>query len=287
MLLQELKATGELDDTLIVISGDHGAAGFGHGKCTLYDFGTSVSLAIRWGGARGGRVVDDLVSLTDLAPTFLELAGVAVPPAMTGRSLVNVLTSDKSGQVDPERNRVFFGRERPSRTPAPAICPTLGAPPFARPTCSISSTSSRTDTRWAIRRDSTAPTLPRRHRSPRTPGSPLPTRMPARRRPGSSLGAITRNGGHLYLRAYGKRPRAELYDLKTDPHEVHNVADNARYARPAPTWSAASFTELERTGNRARIDDGRFYKNASHGRSGRRGNAGKGQGKSESQGQTE
>jgi arylsulfatase A-like enzyme len=56
-------------------SGDHGLPGFPYGKCNLYDFGSAVSLAIRWGGAQGGRVVDDLVSLVDLAPTLLEVAG--------------------------------------------------------------------------------------------------------------------------------------------------------------------------------------------------------------------
>ncbi len=112
VLLQRLKETGELDNTLIVVSGDHGAPGFPHGKCNLYDFGSSVSLAIRWGGAKGGRVVDDLVSLTDLAPTFLEAAGLPVPDRMTGRSLVSLLKSDKSGQVDPQRTAVFIGRER-------------------------------------------------------------------------------------------------------------------------------------------------------------------------------
>ncbi|HEX3871750.1 MAG TPA: sulfatase, partial [Pirellulales bacterium] len=110
--LKKLEEIGELDNTLVVASGDHGGPGFPHGKCNLYDFGVGVTLAMRWGGAKGGRVVDDLVSLTDLAPTYLELAGVPVPSVMTGRSLVNVLTSDKSGQVDAKRDAVYFGRER-------------------------------------------------------------------------------------------------------------------------------------------------------------------------------
>ena len=112
LLLKKLEAMGELDNTLIVMSGDHGPPGFTHGKCNLYDFGVGVSLALRWGGAKGGRVVDDLVSLTDLAPTFLEVAGVKRPEVMTGRSLVNVLKSDQSGLVDPQRTAVYFGRER-------------------------------------------------------------------------------------------------------------------------------------------------------------------------------
>ena len=57
-------------------------------------------------------MLDDLASLTDLAPTFLEIGGVKVPAVMTGRSLVPLLKSEKSGQVDPARNAVFIGHER-------------------------------------------------------------------------------------------------------------------------------------------------------------------------------
>ena len=78
----------------------------------LYDTGTGVCLAIAGPGVRGGRVVDDFVNLTDLAPTFLETGGVAVPEVMTGRSLWPVLKSDRQGLVDPQRTFVVTGRER-------------------------------------------------------------------------------------------------------------------------------------------------------------------------------
>jgi N-sulfoglucosamine sulfohydrolase len=110
LLLDEVKRAGEWDNTLVVISGDHGAPGFPHGKCNLYDFGTGVCLAIAGPGVRGGRVVDDFVNLTDLAPTFLEAGGVAVPEVMTGRSLWPVLKSDRQGLVDPQRD---FRGDRP------------------------------------------------------------------------------------------------------------------------------------------------------------------------------
>lgn len=112
LLLKKLEEIGELDRTLIVISGDHGAPGFPHGKCNLYDFGVGVSLVAAWPGGTKGRVVDDFVNLMDLTPTFLEVAGAKPPAGMHGKSLVNVLTSDKSGQVDPERTWVVTGRER-------------------------------------------------------------------------------------------------------------------------------------------------------------------------------
>src|SRR6185312_14359905 len=92
LLTAKLEEIGELDNTLIVVSGDHGAPG--------------------WPGGKGGRVVDDFVNLMDLAPTFLEAAGLSPPDVMTGRSLLDVLKSDRSGQVDAERTWVVTGRER-------------------------------------------------------------------------------------------------------------------------------------------------------------------------------
>ncbi|HVW35975.1 MAG TPA: sulfatase, partial [Pirellulales bacterium] len=112
VLLERLAASGELDNTLIVISGDHGAPGFPHGKCNLYDFGVGVALIAQWPGGKPGRVVDDFINLMDLAPTFLEAGGVEPPEVMTGRSLLDVLKSERSGQVDPKRNWVVTGRER-------------------------------------------------------------------------------------------------------------------------------------------------------------------------------
>ena len=87
-LLEEI---GEMDNTLIVMSGDHGMP-FPRCKGNLYDWGARVPLAIRWGArVKPGRRVKDFASLTDLAPTFLDAAGVAIPDAMTGRSLLPVL----------------------------------------------------------------------------------------------------------------------------------------------------------------------------------------------------
>lgn len=112
VLVEELKASGNWKNTILVISGDHGAPGFPRGKCTLYDFGTAVTLVVSGPGIPAGRVVDDFVPLPDLAPTFLELAGREVPEAMSGRSLVPILRSEKSGRIDPARDHVVMGRER-------------------------------------------------------------------------------------------------------------------------------------------------------------------------------
>jgi N-sulfoglucosamine sulfohydrolase len=111
--LKELEAIGELENTLIVVSGDHGIPGFPRGKCNLYPFGTNVPLLIQWPGeAPGGRVIDDFINLMDMAPTFLEAAGIPIPEAMTGRSIVPLLKSNKEGVIDETRNFVVTGRER-------------------------------------------------------------------------------------------------------------------------------------------------------------------------------
>lgn len=112
VLIETLEGLGELDRTLVVISGDHGMPGVPGGKCNLYDFGVGVALIARGPGVPGGRVVDDFVNLVDLAPTFLEAAGLQPPGVMTGRSFLGVLRSERSGQVDPARTWVVTGRER-------------------------------------------------------------------------------------------------------------------------------------------------------------------------------
>ncbi len=112
-IYQALEETGELENTLIVISGDHGIPGFPRAKTNLYDLGTHVALIISYPDKfKGGRVIEDFVNLMDLAPTFLEAAGVAVPQTMDGKSLVPVLKSGKSGWTGEQNPYVFVGRER-------------------------------------------------------------------------------------------------------------------------------------------------------------------------------
>lgn len=111
-IVQRLEAMGELDNTIVVVSGDNGMP-FPRCKATLYDLGTRVPLAIRWGSkVPGNRNVADFVSLCDLAPTFLEAAGLKPSKQMTGGSLVPILTSEKSGQVEPSRTYALTGVER-------------------------------------------------------------------------------------------------------------------------------------------------------------------------------
>ncbi|MEM7247225.1 MAG: sulfatase [Acidobacteriota bacterium] len=91
-LVEGLRKTGRLDDTLLVIVGDHGEAfnehgTMGHNK-KLYQSEIWVPLIVRLpGGAEAGRRAE-MVSQTDIAPTLLELLGLPIPEVMEGRSLM-------------------------------------------------------------------------------------------------------------------------------------------------------------------------------------------------------
>jgi uncharacterized sulfatase len=113
-ILRALERAGELSNTLVVVTSDNGMP-FPGAKATMYEYGIHLPLAICWPDqVPGGRTVSDVVSFTDYAPTFLEAAGVAIPSAMTGRSLLPVLRKKQSGQVDPSRTFALSGRERHS-----------------------------------------------------------------------------------------------------------------------------------------------------------------------------
>lgn len=113
VILKRLEEIGGLDNTLIVVSGDHGIPGFPRAKCNLYDIGCEVALAVRWPGhVPSSRIVDDFVNLMDFGPTFCDAAGVPVPESMSGRSLLPILTRDDQGHVAAERTFVVTGRER-------------------------------------------------------------------------------------------------------------------------------------------------------------------------------
>ncbi|MGF1485042.1 MAG: sulfatase-like hydrolase/transferase [Opitutales bacterium] len=85
-LLQQLEADGLAENTLVMIWSDHGE-GLPRAKRWPYDSGIRVPLVVKWpGGAlKPGDTTNDLVSLIDLAPTLLSLAGVPQPRHLHGK----------------------------------------------------------------------------------------------------------------------------------------------------------------------------------------------------------
>jgi arylsulfatase A-like enzyme len=107
--IDELKKRGELENTLIVYSSDHGEMLGDHGlwgKSVPYQPSVGVPLVIAGPGpsirsaTQGGRVSDALVSTVDLAGTFLDYAGVARPSEMDSLPLRDVLEGKKQSHRD-------------------------------------------------------------------------------------------------------------------------------------------------------------------------------------------
>lgn len=258
VVLEELEKTGERENTLIAISGDHGAPGFPHGKCNLYGFGTNVALSVTGPGVRGGRVVEDFTSLTDLAPTFLEAAGLPVPEVMTGRSLRPVLRSEKSGLVDATRTVVHTGRERHVESARADFSP---YPQRAiRTPDHVLIVNFRPD-RYPLGdhyllEDGHTPPLEELENVTRVT---LPDEDAGPTKAWLVGARNTAEWKEHFDWVYGKRPRYELYDLKKDPYETTNVADAPAYASVRKDLETRLFDELTRTGDPRLIDDGRFF----------------------------
>jgi len=111
-MIEILRERGELENTLILVTGDNGSPVPG-AKGELYDLGSHVPLVAVWPGKiAAGRTVDDLISQIDFAPTFLEVAGIELPDVMTGKSFRDLLLADESGRLDPSREYVLAGQEK-------------------------------------------------------------------------------------------------------------------------------------------------------------------------------
>jgi len=217
-----------------------------------------AALIARVPGGKAGRVVDDFVNVMDLAPTFLEAAGVAAPAGMNARSLWPVLTSTQSGQVDPEQTWVVTGRERH----------VAGAREENRP--------------YPLRALRTGDFLYIRNFAPDrwpmgAPGEAADSATPDPQRLESDTGAAFpdmdasptkawliahRNDpqwkAHVDF-AFAKRPGEELYDLRKDPEQVTNVAADPAHAAQKAGLSAHLLRVLADHGDpRAAAGEPRF-----------------------------
>ena len=220
-MINLLDTSGLLENTIIVVTADNGMA-FPHAKANLHEYGIHVPLAICGPGIKGNRKVDDLVSLIDLAPTFLELSRSGNMVGVTGRSLLPVLQSEASGIVDTTRKYIVSGRERHTH----ARPDNLGYPARAIRTERYLYIRNFKPERWPV-------------------GDPPPVHQDPEPDE-AELGAVVlgyediddsptkrimlkgeNRWPHLFEIAFQKRPDEQLYDIQSDPACLNDLSASA------------------------------------------------------------
>ena len=248
-MLASLEKRGLLENTLVVVTSDHGMP-FPRGKGGAYEHSNHVPLAMMWPkGINGkGRVATDFVSFIDLAPTFLEYAGIPRERSglaeVTGKSIGDIFRSAKSGRIHPSRDHVLIGMERHDiGRPNDAGYPIRGIvndyylylknyEPSRWPACNPETGYLNVD------------------------GGATKTWILAehRKNPSDSFWAL----------CFGKRPSEEFYDLKKDPDCVVNLAGSDPLKEKREKLSRQLVSELKAQGDPRMFGKGEIFDQYPH-----------------------
>lgn len=227
-ILNLLKEKGELSNTLVVVTADNGMP-FPYAKANLQEYGTHVPLAISWpDGIKTTKKTDELVSMIDLAPTFLEIAGLPPVAEMTGKSMTSILFSRQPDT--PHRDFVLTGRERHTH----ARPDNLGYPARAIRTKNYLFIKNYKPDRWPV-------------------GDPVPENKANDLRSNTEGYKRLYPGYHdidgspskkfmmdnkdeemvkqFFRNAFLKRPAEQLYDISVDPECTNDLSGNPEYAQ--------------------------------------------------------
>ncbi|NGM62851.1 sulfatase [Sphingobacterium sp. SGG-5] len=211
-IMQQLKESGQLDNTIVVVCSDNGWQ-MPRGLANLYDFGTRVPLIVSWPERfKTDVVTDELVTLLDLTPTFLALAKAEVPDDMTGKSLLPIV--EKDAETFQSREFVVFGRERHAFVRQHG----LGYPGRAIRTKQYLYIKNYEADRWPAG-------------DPPLYGDVDPYML---NYPGPAKFFILQHkdepeAQQAFQLAFAKRPTEELYDVINDPDQLHNLAADSKY----------------------------------------------------------
>ncbi len=225
--LRWLDDQGLRENTIVIFLTDHGR-GLPREKRWCYDAGVHLPLIIRWPGQlEPNRLIDELVSWVDIAPTLLSLAGVDVPESFEGRCFLG-------DQRDPERDFVFAGRDRMDLV--------FDRVRMAR------------DKKWHyIRND--FPELPWAQHQAYMERQAGMTRARVMHAEGDTDG-----WDPVFFST--QKPAEELYDAENDPHMLTNLAELPAYAehlerlRSALSKHENRFGDLGRTSEETLIEHG-------------------------------
>ncbi|WP_171973140.1 sulfatase family protein [Saccharicrinis aurantiacus] len=232
-MIKDLEDANELENTIIIVTADNGMP-FPRAKASCYDYGTHMPLAICWGNKiKGGNTVDDFISFIDFAPTLLEAVGLDAPKETTGKSFLDILLAEQSGQIDPSRDRVFTSLERHT------YCRPDGMPYPIR-------TIRKGD--WLYIVNFEADRWPAGDADFTSPHQGFYGDIDA----GATREHLIENKNNEELKYYfdlsfGKHPKIELYNVKNDPYQLHNLANNSKHKKLCKALKKELFAYLKET----------------------------------------
>lgn len=221
-LLRQLDDDGLTDNTIVFYWSDHGD-GIPRSKRSLYDSGLHVPLMIRWpkhSSVVPGSANDQLVSFVDLAPTVLAMAGVEIPAHLQGRVLVGPKASNEPQFIYAARDRmdIEYDMMRAAR-----------------------------DRRFLYIRNF-QPELPYAGHVPYRTQSDIMQEW-------LRLQAESQLSGPPALWMRTHRPAEELYDTRSDPHQVNNLAADATHRATLERMRSAVTAWMSRIGDQGLINE--------------------------------
>lgn len=203
VVLDQLRRDKVLDNTVIFMFGDNGRCLI-RGKQWLYNYGTHVPLIVSWPGvARAGSVRRDPCTALDMNAASLHAAGIAIPEVYHGRPLFGP-------QAQP-REYVVTARDRCDMTVDRIRCVRDGRYAYIR-----NFMPERPYTQFNQYIETEYPTL----------GVMKELHAQGKLNAAQSLFMAPR------------KPEVEFYDLRNDPHEVHNLAGSPRHRKLVQQYAA-------------------------------------------------
>jgi arylsulfatase A-like enzyme len=215
-VLARLEAEGVRENTLVLFMTDHGIS-HGRGKQFMYDEGLHVPLVIAGPGVKAGAVRDDVVEHIDIAALSLAAAGIRIPKYMQAR---DILAADYS-----PREAVFSARDRCDETVDHMR-------------------SVRTEDFKYIRNF-----LPNRPYLQPCAYKDAKAILIALRE-SHQAGTLNATQQLLFREV---RPKEELFDVKSDPYEINNLADDPAFASKLKELRGRLDTWMEETNDKGRV----------------------------------
>lgn len=195
-VLEKLDKKGLADNTIVIYLGDNGMP-FAGAKTTLYDSGIGTPFIVKWHGvAQAGAIAEGLVSVIDMSPTMLEAAGIEKPKEMPGTSFQKILKNPNN-----RINKYIFAERN-----------------------------------WHCIDDHIRAVRTEQYKYIRNyyPEEPVGYPVDLTREQSFQIMRKLSDEGRLtneqMQRVFGKRKAEELYDVKADPYEFNNIADDPKYA---------------------------------------------------------